>query len=151
MIHGIIYKIFNGKDCYYGSTIMTLKDRLKTHISDLRRYLNNPSTRRCCSVEIMKNEYECIILEEGEYEDKKSLRKIENEYIMNNDCVNKMRAYTSNEERKEYAKKFREKEENKEHAKEYQKKYREKNKEKIMTEKRVYYLKKKQLAMNREI
>ena len=42
---GIIYKLYNqdsiDKDFYIGSTFLTIEQRLKQHVRDYNRYLNN--------------------------------------------------------------------------------------------------------------
>jgi len=68
-------------DVYIGSTIQTLKERLRGHIKD----------KYCTSKLIIKYD-SCIILllEEIEVENRKELEKIERQYIETYVCVNKM-------------------------------------------------------------
>jgi len=104
----IIYKIEDNTDhrLYIGSTTQDLKTRLKQH----------EFYKKYSSYEIIQNgDY---IIAEIERCDSENRRYREQFWIDNTDCVNKQRALTTTEQRKEQKKNF-------------QKKYREKNKEQV--------------------
>jgi len=156
---GIIYKIYDNTNgnTYYGSTKQQVSRRINDHKGGYKRYLKG-SYGYCKSFDIIKNcDYSYNVVEEVEYGERWELLKKEREYIENNDCINKMLPFKTEEELKEKnndrqkkhrntetykktsklytentfeeRKKYREK--NKEKIKDYQKKYREENKEKI--------------------
>ena len=131
---GYVYKIHdntNGDD-YYGSTIQTLKERLRKHKNDLN----------CSSKSIIQNgDYNMILVQTIQFENKKQLLELEKYYINNFNCVNKQLPFRTDEERIEYQTKYREEyyELNKDKINEYLKKYRENNKEKILEQKKEYY------------
>ena len=82
MNKGFIYKIVcnTTKFVYYGSTVQTLKERLRSH-------KKNPKTGSVHKV-LENNNYEMILVETIYYDDKKELLLKEREYIKNNECVN---------------------------------------------------------------
>ena len=88
---GFIYKLYNEGGDYYGSTKLAINLRVNLHENGVE----------CCSSSVLKNygkiNYE--IVETMDYEDRIELRKREQYYIDNFPCINKIRAYTSNEER----------------------------------------------------
>jgi len=125
-INGKIYKIVCNitDDVYIGSTIQTLKRRLKKHMA-----------MDCISKEIIKNgNYKIELIEDYPCNNKRELELREQYYIDNNKCINIKNAYT---DRKEYNKEYRIKNKNK--IKEYDKEYNIKNKDK----KKEYYIKNK--------
>ena len=77
----IFYKIKSLDDnkCYVGST-NNLRLRMNKHKQDYKNYLkdNTVKVKVCTSIEILKNNYEIIILEEIEYE---TLEDLKNRYI----------------------------------------------------------------------
>jgi len=116
----------NNADMYIGSCWV---ERWNT-----RKSLHkNLELNTCCSKEIIKNNnYIFEIFEENEFDTKEDRFKREQFYIDNNKCINKHRAYVTEEQRIEYYKEKNKKynENNKEELKKYQKKYREDNKQK---------------------
>ena len=114
-------------ECYIGSSMCkNKKDRL---------YRHRTKYNKCVSKQIInRNDYEYIILEDILDIDKKQLLIKEQEYIDKYNCINKKRAYTTEEEKNKYY------ENNKEKIKDYQKLYCQNNKEKIK-EKRKDYIK----------
>jgi len=140
--YGKIYKLYSKQQniTYIGSTAMYyLSQRLVTHKSSHKRYLNNKSkSSYTTSFKILECEdYKIELLENYPCANKKQLKDRERYYIENNECVNKCipnrthaeynkKWYQDNKERileqtKEYNKA------NVEHKKEYDKKYREVN------------------------
>ena len=120
---GKIYKIYSKTldNCYYGSTIMTLKKRLTVHKSNFK------TGRYCKSQDVLKyNDYEIILVELFPCKSRNELLDREGYYQRNFKCINKQIAGRSqkewNEDNKVYLK---------EYFKNYKKKYYEKHKEKI--------------------
>lgn len=132
---GYIYciKSYQNPLIYYGSTIQQLSKRMAKHRNNYKNYLlgNNYYTS---SFEILKNQDAYIeLIEIINFEDKEELKKIENKYINENECVNKRNSFLN---RKIYNKEYNEV--NKEKIKETRKEYRKKNRE-ILTEKMKLY------------
>jgi hypothetical protein len=124
MIKGFIYEIKCNEtdEVYIGSTIKSLKDRMRIHTQN----------KNCSSIQIIeRNNYQVNILEYVDCNELKDLRIRERFYYDKVNCINKVKPYSSIEEKKEayklYQKQYREK--NKEKAKEYNQQYREINKE----------------------
>ena len=156
-MRGIIYRIKNGDECYYGSTISTLARRKAGHICDFRKGLKN------CNSSILFSKYgieNCIfeIMEEIEFEDKIELKTRERFYIINNECVNRIIPF--NGTREEYIKQYEEnrkgkrndykKEQhikNKEKEKEYHKKYYSENREKIIEKSKKWNIENKKVIV----
>ena len=101
-----IYKITNedNNNVYIGSTIGILKNRLSHHVSEYKKYINNLSNIYCYSFEIIKySSYKIILLEEYKCNNKIELMKRERWYQENtNNCINKNKAYMTENERKKY-------------------------------------------------
>jgi len=116
-------------DIYYGSTIQTLNDRLIDH---------RKSSNSCESKNFVDPVIELI--EDYPCNNKRELEKKEQYYIDNNECINKIKSYVSEEDRiennKKYCKKYHQ--DNREKQNEKRKKYREENKEKIKEYARQY-------------
>jgi len=114
--NGKIYKIVCNEtdEVYYGSTIQTLKERLRGHLKE--RYF-------CMSKQILdRNNYYCELVEDYSCNNVYELETREKWYILNNECINKLIP-------------ARTKEEIKDRRKNYDKKKYENNKE-IINEKR---------------
>jgi len=98
---GKIYRLTcNDPDLiYYGSTFLTLPDRLSLH----KRKKNNCSSKKLFEVGGVEIELvlECPCNNEIE------LRQIEDTYIVNDKCVNITRPFVSQEEQKENEKLYR--------------------------------------------
>ena len=84
---------------YIGSTQKDIGKRLKSHLSCYKRYLKNKDTKYLSlyysSFEIIKNNnYSIKLLEKREFNNKKSMFELENEYIIKykDKCVNKIKA-----------------------------------------------------------
>jgi hypothetical protein len=156
-----IYKIISPSNpdlVYYGSTTQKLSMRMAGH----RRDAKTVSTNNTTSKEILCFDDAIILLiEQFSCNNKEELHKKEGEYILNNDCVNKIVAgrnkkqwYEDNKEKiKEHKKQYRKdnkeqikkySEDNREHIKEQKKKYHEDNKEHIKEQKKKYYELKKE-------
>ena len=82
-----IYKILcqETNEVYYGSTIQSLANRLKSHVSDSKT--NNSVTSKRI---ILRGNYEMELVENFPCETKEELRKREGFYQLNNPCVNKI-------------------------------------------------------------
>ena len=94
---GIIYKIVCNTNnlTYYGSTISSLKERLRCHIK----------SKKTCSVHkiLENNNYQILLVENYECDNKKELLLRERYYIENNNCINSVRNPVILEcEKKEY-------------------------------------------------
>jgi len=100
-MNGKIYKI--ASPChhlvYVGSTIQTLKQRLKKHESCYKQYLKNNYAYMTSFEILKKNCYEIILLEEILCNDRTELYKRERYYIEKNNCCNK---YIPSKNNKEY-------------------------------------------------
>lgn len=169
---GIVYLLTFGKLGYVGSTMETMKERMKLHHKAYKRWLNGNESN-CGSYNIIKNEgYEILIIEEIENETKQECKqreqfwldfysefgKLENKiYACGNDMEKKRKTTQKcnaeyyqkhREELKEYYQKNKEKiaeyyQKNKEKNKEKKTEYYQKNKEKIIKRvKELYHLKK---------
>jgi hypothetical protein len=121
----VIYKIICNVtgEVYIGSTI-NLKNRMYKH-----KYWNNTKSKQI----IERGNYTFVVLEQFEVITKLDLRKKEQEYIMNTNCVNDRNAYIDkNKYDKEYQKEHRE------DIIQYNKDYYEQNREKIILQKKIY-------------
>lgn len=139
--NSIIYKIFDKdtNECYIGSTIQTLEQRLYYHEHG---YKNNRSY--VSSFEILKNNnYNIEPIEEVKCENNEELRIREQYHIDLNDCVNKANAFGLNKENQE-KRMTQYRIENKEKIKQY----RIKNKEKYKENDRQYYIDNKEKLKN---
>jgi len=145
---GKIYKLYSvsNKDLiYYGSTTLTLNERLSRHISDYKR------NSYCKSkLVIAAGDYKIELIEEYPCANKQQLDRREGEYTKANKCVNKQIAGRTDkewrEDNKEYIKEYTEQyyEDNKEVIAEKNKEYYENNKEAIAEKKKEYYEKNKE-------
>lgn len=97
---GIIYRIFdkNINIQYFGSTFKTLENRMCLH-----RNKYNPCISR---IIIQAGNYDCEVIKELVVQSKDELRKAEQQYIEENPCINKRRAYLSAEDKKAYSKEY---------------------------------------------
>ena len=93
---GYIYRIFNDKDNYIGSTVKNIQQRLECHEIDYGLWiLNNFKKGYVSSFEILKNKnYQIEVIDiidvyfDGEKYNKHELFKMEKFYINNSKCVN---------------------------------------------------------------
>lgn len=134
MVLGRVYALYDNTNgnVYYGSTKLTLEDRLKKHLEDYSRYTKGNVMRHYMSAEIIDNcDYQMIELEQMEYDedDKTPLLLRERWWIEFNPCVNKT---TPLRTRKEWY------DANKEKMKEYHKEYYENNKEEFAQKTKIY-------------
>ena len=131
--NGKIYKIWNDVDdeLYVGSTTQPLSKRMNVHRAYARGGKNQRIYKhmRGCGIDNFKIE----LIEYYPCETKEELLKREGHWIRKIGTLNMNRAYTTDEEKKEYQKEYREqnKEKMQEYQKEYQKEYKENNKDKI--------------------
>ena len=132
-LNGKIYKIVSDytDDVYIGSTIKTLKDRLRGHKRHFKSHMNGKFPYMT-SFELLKYaEYRIELVELYPCANKKALESREGYWIKNNDnAVNK---YVVGRTRKETYKAYRES--NKDKIKEYH----QMNKDKISKQKKAYY------------
>jgi len=114
---GYIYKLYNDTLSYYGSSTMKIKERYWCHKSQYNSFIRH-NTRKCESYLLFAESIDpkIEIVEEIEIENirDKKLKRLEAEYIKNNECINKTIPLRTH---KEYV------EDNKEKISEYQKKY----------------------------
>jgi hypothetical protein len=99
----IIYKLECNKtgDIYIGSTITSLKERLRHHISDYKK-----NYKPCVSKYIIeKGDYNISVIEEINNNDNIELLKREQYWMDNIPNINVKRAYTTKEKKKEMNKK----------------------------------------------
>ena len=120
LIIGYIYRLTcdDPNLVYYGSTIQELWKRFSVHKSNFKH------NRVCCAskklFEVGSVEIELVL--EVEVGSIRELREIEQTYIDNDECVNKQRAFQTQEQLKEQKIKASIKYYNSEKAKEYEKK-----------------------------
>jgi hypothetical protein len=129
---GKIYKIVDNTNgnIYIGSTCKTLSGRLSSHRGAYKSYLK---TGKCYlrSIDILKNgDYEIILIEEVNCENKDQLNKRERYYIDTLTCVNKNVPTRTNAE---YVK-------DNEELKVKRKLYYDANKENLVSKQKEYYL-----------
>jgi len=120
---------------YYGSTKLTVEQRLGIHEKDYKYYFEG-CHGYYSAFEVLKNNYYEIKLLEKCY-DKFHMRDRENFYIDNFPCVNINRAGVPGRTQKEWYKDNRQK--ILERSKKYTKKYYEANKEKILQKSKETY------------
>ncbi len=143
-----IYKIIshsNPELIYYGSTTQTLSKRMVEHRSNYKTI----NKRNISSNKILCFEDAIIVLVElYPCNSKEELIKKESEYILNNDCVNKIKIMGGDKKKRSkiyYNNTIEDKrnyyEKNKDKIKERMKVYRELNKELINLKKKEYYKK----------
>jgi hypothetical protein len=138
---GRVYKITSEQTelIYIGSTIKTLKERLRKHYSNFKQYLNGKCKINYSSFELVQyNDCKIELLHEIECMDREMLRFFEQvEINKHKNCVNVVDAYFDSEnyhannrdEILAYKKKYRA--DNRDEILAYKKKYREDNHDKI--------------------
>jgi hypothetical protein len=110
---GIIYKITCNKtgENYYGSTTTTLEKR---------KYFHKKYNKTCISKQIIdRGDWDIIELEKIEFNDKKELLKRETYYIKNFNCINIIRSYITEKERKQHKINYHKSEFHKNYQKQY--------------------------------
>lgn len=128
--NGKIYKIIGSGLTYYGSTIQSLKARMRQHE-------NIKSV--CSSKQIIDNgEYEVVLVENYPCNCKKELLMRERYYVENNECVNKNKPVILDDEWPAYQQKFYQENIN------YFKEYRQKNRDRILDYNKKRYQEKKE-------
>ena len=132
---GTIYKItdIGYNKCYIGSTCEQLCHRMARHRADYKKFLRD-NKKHISSYDLF-NEYgieNCKIelIEYFKCDTLQELRKREGEYIKNTECVNKLVAGRTHQERYEN---------NKDKILEKTKTYYEDNKDKISEKRKTYY------------
>jgi hypothetical protein len=139
MRKGYIYYILDltNADMYIGSC---WKDRWNKRKLEHRNLEKN----NCSSKQIIENNnYIFEIFEENEFIEKKDRLKREQLYIENNKCINKYRAYNSDEYNRGYHKQYLEK--NRDILTQYKKEYYENNKDKFLEIFKEYRIKNKDI------
>jgi len=130
--NGKIYKVvcnITGK-VYYGSTILSIPQRMNSHEQQYKKYLNKKTTY-CSVYSILKNKnYNIYLVEKYGCLNRKQLETIEGFYIKNHKCVNKYICGKTEEEyknfRKIYEKTDKRQKQNRENVKRYYKENRQK-------------------------
>jgi hypothetical protein len=134
--NGKIYMLESkeGNVRYYGSTVQSLKERLRKHKVDKKRY-EEVKNRYYTSYKILEySDCEISLVEDYPCNNKKELETRERFYIENNDCVNK---FIPTRTLKEW------REEKKDEIKQQNKEYYEKNKDEILQKQKEYREEKK--------
>ena len=93
---GSVYKVTDGENVYYGSTIKPINQRLSHH---------KTSSTNCCVTKYMNRDNLTIELVE-EVEDVEQLLWRERYYVENNECVNKKIPIRTKEESLELSRKY---------------------------------------------
>jgi hypothetical protein len=140
---GRIYKIWSPSAgiFYYGSTTMTVTQRLASHRTEMMRYTKG-LRNYCSSYEVLEfDDAQISTVAEIEYEDRYQLLQLEAFYIKSYDCVNRCVPWRSEKEKKQMRKEYNKAywtgwyQENKERRRIYNDEYRRRmNKEKIECE-----------------
>lgn len=115
-------------DCYIGSTVQTLSQRMWEHVSDFKRWQNNNHKHKCSSSQIIeRGDYEITLMQAFPCNNKSELHWRERYYQENTrQCINKNSAIITPEEAKE-------------RKLQSIKKWNAANKDKISTRGKVYY------------
>jgi len=123
--NGKIYKIVCNEtgEVYYGCTTQKLSKRRGCHKASAKDKIYSSH------IIINRGNWVMSLIENYPCSSKEELQARENEYILNNPCVNKIRSYNTPEER----------ELKKEQLREYHKEYRKENREYILQQKRDYH------------
>lgn len=149
VIYGRIYKIYKidePEKFYIGSTIKTLAERLSDHQNKSKNLDDNRIFYKAVREGDGWDNFQIELIQDYLCFNRDELRMKEDEYIRElKPCYNEMRAYLSEEERKDFQKEYQEKhkEEIAKYKKEYNKEYRERHKEKITKYRKEYYEKNK--------
>ena len=104
--NGKIYKIISNNpdinEVYYGSTIQTLCGRMSGHRADYKRWLNGKAGK-CATYDLFEQygveQFHIELVELFHCEVEAQLHARENEYIRDNECVNKLSAITTPKEK----------------------------------------------------
>jgi hypothetical protein len=147
--NGKIYKIIDNTNgnIYIGSTCKKLCQRIAQHRKSYKRYLEG-NFNYITSFKILENDdYDIILIEEVNCENKEQLRARERYYIESLECVNKK---IEGRTKKEYDKDNKDKikkyyVDNKNKIKKYTEEYRQLNKDIINAKQKNYYEKNKDI------
>lgn len=135
--NGKIYKIVDNLSdmVYYGSTCLTLPQRLSYHKGQYINFLYSEKNWISSFNILMSDDYEIILLENCSCNSKKELLDREAYYIINNPCIN---TQIPNQSKSEYFKKYQK--ENRLIYNSYAKKWGDKNRDKIKIKNAEYKL-----------
>ena len=146
--NGKIYKIVCNEtgEVYYGCTTQKINKRKECHVGKAKDKIYSSH------IIINRGNWTMSLVENYSCSSKEELQARENEYILNNPCVNKNRTYNTPEERELQKEKYKEyRQKNKEKISEREKEYYEENKEVILEKKKEYRQKnKEQIAERRK-
>ena len=142
-----IYKLVcnNTGLIYYGSTIQPLSQRKSGHKKDYNKYKDNKGTNMTSYKIIEGDNYNIILVENFNCENKEQLRARERYYIENNECINKNIPSRTIKEYKEANKEKINKQSkdyyniNNDKIKNHQKEFYDANKEKISIRRKEQY------------
>ena len=132
---GMIYRIVCNitGDVYIGSSVQTCAQRLSQHKSKYKIWLDNNKEYITVFKIIAKDDYKIVLVETYPCKNNDELHSREQHWIEQTECVNKIRAHTTEEQLKcfntQWSKTWYEN--NKEYVKECGNKYRQKNSERI--------------------
>lgn len=136
--NGKIYKIIDNTNgnIYVGSTLKSIEERLESHIKVYKEYLKYNNRYRS-SFDILKNnDYKIVLIENCFCKSKKELLMREQYYMDNIICINKRKAYNSEEDKIKYQKNWIEK--NRQEINKKKREYHHKNKQEENRKKREY-------------
>mgnify|MGYP005988885299 CR=1 FL=1 len=125
---------------YVGSTIQTLAQRMNGHRAGYKRWLEKKENPCAIFHEFKEHgieQFHIELIEDYPCEREEQLLARENFFIRKEDCVNKISAILTPEERKEYKKKY--KQEHIDKYKHYFSNYREQHREEAKTYAKQYY------------
>lgn len=143
--HSKIYKIVCNvtNECYYGSTIQTLRHRLQIHEAIFRQYKKSKSNYYSVFAILERGDYDIHLVENYECLCRRQLEKIEGIYIKHYPCINKNVAGGDPDKAIKNRKYSREKYIK---NKPYKKKYYKQNKDKLIQYNQKRYWKQKRMS-----
>jgi len=132
---GMIYRIVCNitGDVYIGSSAQTCAQRLSQHVAHHKLWVND-NKRYCMSSYIIigRNDYKIVLVETYPCKNNDELRAREQFWIDQTECVNKIRAHNTPEQKKQWF------QDNAEHSKELHKKYYQDNFERLNEKNKQY-------------
>ena len=108
---GKIYKLTDNTNgnIYYGSTYLPLEIRLGNHNAKFKQFIKNQDHWRQSFRILINNDYIIEKIEDYPCNSQRELEKREDYYINNFNCINKKRAYITEEQYKESRKNYNKK------------------------------------------
>jgi hypothetical protein len=149
---GSIYKITSPQTnkVYYGSTILSLKERFRLHYVKYKRYINGKITKLEVFDILQFDDSKIELLDEYEVNTQKELLIYERKYIIENECCNKSIPLRTGKEWECVNRKRINENARKRYDFNKSKEIREQNKEKIKNTKAIWYLKNRERLIQKQ-